>query len=408
EFRKLGKIVIVGGPFVSLCPEVFRNKCDILVRGELESIASTFFADLEAGKWQEEYIAGQADITSSPIPRWDLYPADRAFIGCIQTSRGCPFECEFCDVIQYLGRKQRHKTVDQIIAELDILYSLGFKAAFIADDNFTVFRSKAKEILIAIREWNRSKEEGAMEFSTQISIDAARDPELIKLCSEAGITCVFVGIESVNQESLKETKKRQNIGVDIRRQIQLFLDNGIIVFGGMICGFDHDGPDIFEKQFDFAMSLPITIFTLGPLVAPSATPLYTKLKNMGRLVEGSEVAASPWETNIIPARISRKELTEGISELFRKLYLQENMSKRIATVISLLKPVNELHFRETERVIDKEYNAIVAGVIRNAESCFMPPILKAMKNNKRATKTIAHILLRYAQVLHIQDVRERA
>jgi radical SAM superfamily enzyme YgiQ (UPF0313 family) len=263
----------VGGPYASLSPEVFRGHCDILVTGELEAIAEDLFADLERGVWQPDYTAGKADLATSPIPRWDLYPTDRALMGCVQTSRGCPVECEFCDVIQYLGRKQRVKPIPQVLAELEVLYQHGFRAVFLADDNFTVYRRRAKETLCALRDWNRARSAGAIHFSTQVSIDAARAPEILRLLSEAGVTWVFVGIETPNQESLRESKKRQNVGVDLLAQVQAFLDHGISVTAGMIVGFDQDGPDIYERQFDFAMASPIPIFSVGALVAPAATPL---------------------------------------------------------------------------------------------------------------------------------------
>jgi radical SAM superfamily enzyme YgiQ (UPF0313 family) len=160
EFRRRGKTVLIGGPYASLAPEVFRGRCDILVTGELETISARFFADLERDTWQPEYIGSKADLATSPMPRWDLYPTERALIGCVQTSRGCPFECEFCDVIQYLGRQQRVKPIPQVLAELDRLYAYGFRSVFLADDNFTVYRRRAKELLAALRDWNRSRAAG--------------------------------------------------------------------------------------------------------------------------------------------------------------------------------------------------------------------------------------------------------
>lgn len=144
EFRARGKTVVMGGPCASLSPELFRGHCDILVTGELEPIAAEFFTDLERGCGKPEYAGGRADLAMSPTPRWDLYPAGRALSGCVQTSRGCPFECEFCDVIQYLGRRQRIKPIPQILAELDVLYEYGFRTIFLADDNFTVYRRQVR------------------------------------------------------------------------------------------------------------------------------------------------------------------------------------------------------------------------------------------------------------------------
>ncbi len=159
-FRARGKTVVIGGPHASLSPDTFRGHCDVLVIGELESIAETLFADLESGDWKPEYVGDRPDLETSPVPRFDLYPNHRSLSGCVQTSRGCPFECEFCDVIQYLGRKQRHKSESQIIAELDEMYAHGYRSVFLADDNFTVYRKRAKSVMAALRDWNASRPDG--------------------------------------------------------------------------------------------------------------------------------------------------------------------------------------------------------------------------------------------------------
>ena len=159
-FRQRGKIVLIGGPYASLSPETIRPHCDILVRGETENILERVFSDLRRGCWEAEYVGSRPDLADCPLPRWDLYPNDRAAMGTVQTSRGCPFECEFCDVIQYLGRKQRHKPVNQVLRELDEVYRYGYRDLFLADDNFTVHRAHAKELLAALRDWNLRQDRG--------------------------------------------------------------------------------------------------------------------------------------------------------------------------------------------------------------------------------------------------------
>nr|VFK64416.1 MAG: Radical SAM superfamily protein [Candidatus Kentron sp. UNK]VFK71071.1 MAG: Radical SAM superfamily protein [Candidatus Kentron sp. UNK] len=213
-FRQRGKVVIIGGSYASLSYEKVRPYCDILVRGEIDEVANDIFSEIAEGNWKDEYVGTVPDLANSPLPRWDLYPHNRALIGSIQVSRGCPFQCEFCDVIQYVGRKQRHKPVPRILQELDNLYALGFRRTFIADDNFTVHRKKAKEILLALKEWNEKREGQKMAFSTQLSLDAARDDEMLRMLQEAGFGGVFIGIETPNADSLKEVKKFQNVGVD--------------------------------------------------------------------------------------------------------------------------------------------------------------------------------------------------
>ncbi len=408
EFRRRGKTVMIGGPYASLSPEVFRARCDILVTGELEGLAERLFAELESGDWQAEYTAPEKpDLATSPLPRWDLYPNDRALIGCVQTSRGCPFECEFCDVIQYLGRQQRHKPIDNLLAELDALYELGYRGVFLADDNLTVYRKKAKAILAAIRDWNAARTDGPIAFSTQVSIDAARDPEIMRLCAEAGMTWVFIGIETPNEESLKETKKRQNVGIDLREQIQVFLDHGISVTGGMIVGFDHDGLDIFERQYDFAMSTPIPMFSLGALVAPAATPLFDRMQAAGRLVEGGgEVAATPWDTNILPVQMSRDELFEGLNWLCNRLYRPAEFAQRVLNMIDSLGPQvgpfgpDGPPLTPQPRPIEKEaFNVVRKLIARGPEERQMwSTIWRAVEAKPETGPLVMMSLFRYAQI----------
>ena len=331
EFRRRGKRVVIGGPYASLSPDTLRPYCDVLVRGEAEDISAELFSDLRAGKPREEYIGGRPDLARSPRPRWDLYENDRALIGALQTSRGCPFECEFCDVIQYLGRKQRHKPNDLVLAELDELYARGYRSVFLADDNFTVYRHRAKELLAAIAWWRRDH---PMEFISQVSIDAARDDELLDMCADAGLTHVFIGIETSSEESLREAKKRQNMHIDITERVQRFVEHGVAVIGGMIVGFDADGPDIFERQFEFAMTTAVPIFSLGALVAPEATPLYERIAREGRLVRGGpDVQAVPWSSNIVPRNMSPEELREGLRWLCNALYAPAAFGERMVRFI---------------------------------------------------------------------------
>ena len=311
EFRRRGKTVLIGGPSASLSPDPFRHACDVLVRGEIEEIAPELFSDLRSGRWREEYDGGRPDLASSPIPQWSLYPNHRAVVGALQTSRGCPFDCEFCDVIPYLGRKQRHKPIGNVLAELDVLYGHGYREVFLTDDNFTVYRRRAKEVVDALRGWNERPDREPVFFTTQASIDAARDEELLGMCAGAGLNQVFIGIETPNEAALREANKRQNLLDGPIGQIEKFLGHGIMVRSGMMVGFDADGPDVFERQFEFAMATPIPNFSVGAVVAPEATPLHARMRKSGRLIEGAnETAAVPWETNIAPIGMTREQLCD--------------------------------------------------------------------------------------------------
>ncbi len=403
-FRRRGKTVIIGGPHASLSPEAVRDHCDILLIGELETLAEDFFADLEASTWKSEYVGDKPDLDTSPLPRFDLYPNARALSGCVQTSRGCPFECEFCDVIQYLGRSQRHKSVEQILAELDVLYDIGFRAVFLADDNFTVYRKRAKSVLAALAEWNASRPAGPVAFHTQVSIDAARDPEIMQLCGEAGLTRVFIGIETPNEESLRETGKRQNVGVDLVGQVQIFLDHGISVTGGMIVGFDHDGPDIFERQFEFAMQNPIPIFTLGALVAPAATPLYDRIRDSGRLVTDGSETQGVWNTNILPTSMSREELFAGLKWLGNHLYSPANFARRVVAMIERMGPqrgpFKAGYTPHKVRPVEAQASGIIRKVISRGpeEKQMWKTISTALAKNPGAGTMVMMSMFSYAQV----------
>ena len=341
EFRRLGKTVVMGGPHVSLAPELFDGRADSLVVGELEPVAEAFFADMLGGTLQPRYQGAKADLTLSPAPRWDLYPNHLAISGVVQTSRGCPFECHFCDVIQYLGRVQRHKTNEQVLTEIQALYDLGYDYITLADDNFTVYRKRARSLLKAIAEWNGRDGRGYLTFATQMSIDVARDQEILELCNEAGLLNVFVGIETSDPNGLVESKKRQNLKVDLREQCRTIVRAGLRIEGGLIVGFDSDGLSAFQRQLDFAMDLPVGTFAVSVLTAPVATPLYEAMSAAGRIVTDDESAQFPSAnliTNFRPAQMSREELYVGAKWLICKLMDPANFETRLRSMAALLAP----------------------------------------------------------------------
>ena len=214
-----------------------------------------------------------------------------------------------------------------VIAELDQLYRLGYRTIFLADDNFTAYRSRCKELLEAMIVWRR---EHPVDFITQVSIDAARDEELLDMCAAAGLTQVFIGIETPNVESLKEAGKRQNLRINLVEQVQRFVDHGIVVMGGMIVGFDAHGLDVFQLQYDFAQMTSVPIFMLGALTASDATPLYDRVVREGRLEPGGpDVQGVPWSFNIRPCKMTSQELQTGLQTLCNKLYSPADFGQRV-------------------------------------------------------------------------------
>ncbi len=403
EFHRRGKRVIIGGPYASLSPEAMRPHCDVLVRGEAEEIGAGLFADLRSGRVRDEYVGDKPDLALSPLPRWDLYANQRALIGTLQTSRGCPFECEFCDVIQYLGRKQRHKPIANVLAELDQLYRHGYQTIFLADDNFTAYRRRCKELLEAVAWWRR---EHQANFVTQVSVDAARDPELLDMCAEAGLIQVFIGIETTNEESLRETKKRQNLHVDLAEQVQLFIDHGISVMAGMIAGFDADGPDVFRQQYEFAMSTAVPIFSISALVAPDATPLHARLARDGRLIQdGDAVEGVPWDSNIRPQKMSAEELSDGLRRLCNAIYAPEAFGERTLRFIERFGRARRGAVPGTfngapARAIDAQALQVALDVRRlgDAESRMWQQIWSAVSRRPEVAPFVTRILFQYAQI----------
>ncbi len=417
EFRRRGVTVLIGGPYASLAPEIVRPHCDVLVRDEIEEIAPELWADLESGRVREEYVGGRPDLRDSPTPRWDLYAKynQRVLTATVQTARGCPFECEFCDVIQYVGRKQRHKPIANILKELDAVYANGYRSVLFADDNTTASRPWVKEFLDAVRDWNARREE-RVAFSTQLSVDAARDDDLLALARDAGMHHVFVGIETPNEESLAETGKRQNLRRNLRNgrdanptlvdQVQRFYDFGIGVTGGMICGFDHDGLDIFERQYAFGMESLAPIFTISALAAPIATPLHARLARDGRLDEGLEVPGHPWSTNFHPLRMSRDELRQGVRWLSNKLYHPERFAERTLRYIERLQCAEHAPGqRRALRSVDRDTLDLIAGIpkLDAASARMWDRVMGKLPEKPGAALPVMEALVRYAQLRYMYE-----
>jgi len=336
-FKAKGRLVIIGGPHPSLAPHRYRDYCDVLFTGEAEETWPRFLHDYVAGDFEDEYQAApQVDITTSPVPRYDLIDPDRYWVGSVQTSRGCPFECEFCDVIVYLGRRQRHKTGEQLSNELDALYARGFRDVFLCDDNLTAHRGRAVAVLEAVRDW-RMRQDEPVRFITQVSIDVARpqDQDLLDLCYDAGLRTAFVGIETTNEASLIGAKKRQNTRSNegtMVEKVQRIHQRGIQVQAGLIAGFDQDDMSCFQMLFDFAQQAGIPGLAITQLNAPEATPLAARMAAEGRLLPATAMIAESganFASNILPAQMTNEELSRGVTWLYNRLYHPDTFLERI-------------------------------------------------------------------------------
>lgn len=330
EFRKHGKTVVLGGPITSLSPENCTGKVDVVFRGEAEYTWPQFLRDYRAGAFRAEYVQkDKINMHDSPVPRLDLVKLERYSHAAIQTTRGCPFGCEFCDIIVLFGRKVRCKSVEQILAEMRAAFQQGVTSIFFTDDNFIGNRKYAKELLRAIIALNKTINV-PMQYMTQVSIDLAQDEELLQLMYEAHFNKVFIGIESPRKSCLAETNKGQNVRSDLVADVRKIQSYNIDVSAGMIVGFDHDDADIFKEQFDFIMESNIAWAMTGMLQAVPKTPLYERLKQEHRLDTSNEaVTNTSLNVNIIPKKMTQQELIAGYHWLLKQLYSYENYAKRV-------------------------------------------------------------------------------
>jgi radical SAM superfamily enzyme YgiQ (UPF0313 family) len=317
ELKRRGKFVVVGGPWVSVSEDYFGDLADVVFVGEAEETWPRFLREWQRGGHAARYEqAERTDMATVPTPRYDMLKADRYLFGCLQFSRGCPFQCEFCDIIVTFGRRPRVKTRGQVLAELDAIHATGVREVFVVDDNLIGNKRALKELLPAVVEWQR-RHGYPLALFTEASLDLAEEPELRRLMADAHFVAVFVGIESPSEESLRETRKFQNVkkGAGLVERVHAIQDSGLEVWCGMIVGFDSDGPDIFEAQARFLARARITHAMIGPLHAIPKTPLHARLAREGRLDESD---APAFGTNVVPLRMTREQLREGYIQVMQE------------------------------------------------------------------------------------------
>ncbi len=319
ELKRRGCFTVVGGPLVTVMEDYFEGLADVIFIGEAEETWPRFLTEWKEGRHQYRYEqAEKSDMSKVPTPRFDLLKMRHYAFGSLQFSRGCPFQCEFCDIIVTFGRRPRIKTKEQVIAELEAMLAEKMKIVFIVDDNLIGNKKAIKEVLREIVRWQKERKYPFV-FFTEASIDLADDPELLSLMVEANFIAVFIGIESPNEESLRETKKYQNVreGGTLLEKVHRIQDAGMEVWCGMIMGFDSDDESIFDRQIEFIQKARISFSMSGMLTAIPKTPLHARLAEEGRL----DTCDTPeFGTNVIPLRMSREELREGYIRVLSELY----------------------------------------------------------------------------------------
>ena len=330
EVRARGVLTVVGGAMATVEPEELEGFADVIFVGEADTTWPQFLREWEEGRHGFRYVQTEkTDLTTLPLPRFDLLKSQHYMFGSMQISRGCPFTCEFCDIIVTFGRKPRLKTSTQVLAELDAYYRAGIRIVFVVDDNLIGNKKAIKPILRDIMQWQRDHAY-ALTLFTEASLDLAEDDELMELLGSAGFQSVFIGIESPNEESLIETKKLQNVrhrdGTLLER-VHRIQSHGLDVWCGMIVGFDRDSPSIFRILPKFLADARIANALIGLLHAIPTTPLYDRLRKEGRLNDGDDSAA--FGTNVAPLGMSREELRKGFVEVTREVYTADAYFQRI-------------------------------------------------------------------------------
>jgi radical SAM superfamily enzyme YgiQ (UPF0313 family) len=330
EVRKRGVLTVVGGAMATVEPEELDGLADIIFVGEADETFPQFLREWELGKHRSRYVqAERTDMTTLPAPRLDLLKSQHYMFGSMQISRGCPFTCEFCDIIVTFGRKPRLKSSKQVMAELQAYYDAGIKIVFVVDDNLIGNKKAIKPILRDMIQW-QEEHAYALTLFTEASLDLAEDDELMRLMGQAGFQSVFIGIESPNEESLRETKKLQNVrerAGTLLERVHRIQSSGLDVWCGMIVGFDSDKPSVFRELPRFLADARIANALIGLLHAIPTTPLYDRLKKEGRLNDDDDSAA--FGTNVAPLGMSREDLRKGFVEITGKTYTADAYFERV-------------------------------------------------------------------------------
>jgi len=333
--------IVAGGPLFTSTHDEYEH-VDHLVLNEAEITLPRFLEDLNKGMPKHKYTSGAwADITRTPIPTWKLIKMKKYAAMNIQYSRGCPFECDFCDIPMLYGNKTRVKEKEQILIELECLYDQGWRGpVFFVDDNFIGNRYKLKKaVLPAIAEWLRIKKY-PFTFFTQASLNLADDEELMTLMAQAGFDTVFVGIETPDEESLTECGKHQNKNRNMVLSVKKIQQFGMQVQGGFIVGFDSDPLSIFERQIRFIQKSGIVTAMVGLLTAVRGTRLYQRLHDEQRLLEGCTGDNTDCSINFVP-KMKRATLLDGYRRIVRTIYSPDYFYARVKKFLEEYKPLQK-------------------------------------------------------------------
>jgi radical SAM superfamily enzyme YgiQ (UPF0313 family) len=364
-YRNAGYFTVAGGSYASLCSSEYLGIADAVVAGEAEYIWPRFCADYLNGKAQALYHeTGNVDLADSPVPRFDLLKLDRYATATLQLSRGCPYRCEFCDIIVMFGRRPRYKSVAQIERELDALRLEGARKVFFVDDNFIGNKAAAKEVLRFLEDY-QNRHGRRMRFGTEASLNLAGDDELMRLYRAAGFEWAFVGLETPDPAALREANKTQNCNGDMLAAVRRLYANGIDVLAGFIIGFDRDTPATFELQKRFILDSGIMVAMVGLLTALPRTPLFERLRRERRLVEGVPHGDNTkLRTNIVPKGMSTAQMIDGYQRLYLELLSERAIAQRVRNKLRHFGTQAQLRRESFREAICLVWNLLVRGIAR--------------------------------------------
>lgn len=400
EFSSRGIPVALGGTFASICTDQCQGLANHLFVGEAEYTWPRFLREWLAGNAAATYVQNEhVELAHSPPPDWSLIrPAEFVNL-CVQTSRGCPNSCDFCDVIQYVGRRFRTKSIDQIMTEVGNAHKLGARSVFFSDDNFLGDRAFTRRLLQRLEKWNSSLAH-PLSFSTQCTLQVADDDELLKLFADARFSVLFLGVETVRRESLAEVHKLHNLNRDPVERIRRISHFGLVPFVGLIVGFDHDDSGVFKELEEFIEETAAPIAGISLLNAPRRTPLYERLKAENRLVGDDFSGEWQLHTNIIPKQMTLEELTEGYWDLFARIFDPERFEARLGRWLSQVE-----YFPPTSPRRKRDYGQLLRiwSVLRYCllkadppvRSMFFRKIRWGIANNPRHLRRIFTLLTQY-------------
>jgi len=340
--RAHGVRTVAGGPVASSVP-ASELEADHVVVGEAEDLIADLARDLESGSARRVYAAAERPaMDRSPLPDLSLIRMKRYSTMTVQYSRGCPFHCEFCDIIEIYGRRPRTKAVAQVLAELDQLYAAGWRGpVFIVDDNFIGNKVRVRELLTALVAWQKAKR-SPFRFITEASLNLSDDADLLQAMKDAGFASVFLGIETPDESSLAATQKHQNTRRDLLESIAAIQKYGIEVMGGFILGFDTDRDDIFDRLVDFIQKSAIPIAMVGLLQALPGTQLFRRLTREGRILHAGDGNNTSCELNFLP-QMNAQRLVEGYRSVLRRIYSRDAYYARVRASLSRCRPQYRAH-----------------------------------------------------------------